>query len=119
MLKHHVCLFFHQVRAQSDHEDAELHLIQCPVLVQVAFFHHLQELIILELAKPEPGRALLQAPDGDLSCPGLHEQLEPLAELLDQALHAQLPRHQWQEVLKLHGGALVGFHAGVIPPAKS
>jgi len=68
MLKHPVCLFFHQLRAQSDHEDAELHLIQRPVTVQVAFLHHLQELIIPELAKPEPGRVLLQAPERDLSC---------------------------------------------------
>ena len=68
MLKHPVCLFFHQLRAQSDHEDAELHLIQRPVTVQVAFLHHLQELIVPELAKPEPGRVLLQPPERDLSC---------------------------------------------------
>jgi hypothetical protein len=31
---------------------------------------------------------------------------------LHQTFHSELPRHQWQEVLKLHGGACVYTHTG-------
>ncbi|KAG0539702.1 hypothetical protein BDA96_03G344100 [Sorghum bicolor] len=82
-------------------------MIQCPILVQIPFPHHLQELIVTEFSKPEPGHILLQALEGDLACPGFHEKLEPFAELLNQSLRPELPRHQRQEVLELHGGALV------------
>lgn len=101
-------LILHQLGAESDHEDAELHLVQRAVPVEVPFPHHLRQLVVPELAEPQHRRVPLQAPEGDLAGAGVHEQLEPLAELLDQPLHAQLPRHRRQEVLELHAGALVG-----------
>ncbi|CAN0914715.1 hypothetical protein LINGRAHAP2_LOCUS28722, partial [Linum grandiflorum] len=73
----------HQLRAQSKHQNTKLHLIQNPVAVKVPFFNHPVELPVGQVLQTQNGGVQLQASGGDDASVLIHQQLEPIAELLD------------------------------------
>ncbi|CAN1220352.1 hypothetical protein LINPERPRIM_LOCUS1867, partial [Linum perenne] len=53
--------FAHQIRAQSKHQNTELHLIQSSVAVQIPFAHHSGDLPIRQVLQSQHGGVPAQA----------------------------------------------------------
>ncbi|CAL9168917.1 unnamed protein product, partial [Musa hybrid cultivar] len=93
---------FDELRTQSDHEHAELHLVQHAVPVEVPLPHHSHQLVVSQPHQPQRRHVPPQALRRDHPPLRIHQQLEPLAQLLHQPLRPQPLRHPRQEVLESH-----------------
>ncbi|CAN1843935.1 hypothetical protein LINPERHAP1_LOCUS37293 [Linum perenne] len=73
----------HQIRAQSKHQNTKLHLIQSSVAVKIPFLHHPVKLPVGQVLETQYGGVPLQTSRCNHPFVLIHQQLEPIAELLD------------------------------------
>ncbi|CAI0410472.1 unnamed protein product, partial [Linum tenue] len=73
----------HQLGAQSEHENAKLHLIQRAVAVHIPFLDHPGDLPVRQVLETQNGGVSSQALRRDHPFVLVHQQLEPIAELLN------------------------------------
>lgn len=101
----------HELRTQSEHQNAKLHLIECPVAVQIALSHHALQLVVSQALQPENRRVPLQALECNYLFLAVHQQAKPIAQLFYQALPSQFIGHDRQQVFELCpcGRRIVGF----------
>ncbi|CAN0896956.1 hypothetical protein LINGRAHAP2_LOCUS18820, partial [Linum grandiflorum] len=75
--------FPHQLRAQSKHQNTELHLIQSTVAVEIPFSNHPGDLRFRQVLQAQHGGVQAQALRRNHPSVLVDQQLEPIAELPD------------------------------------
>lgn len=73
----------HQIGAHSEHQNAELHLRQNSVAVEVAGGDHRPQIRIRQAVEAEKRSVPFQAIEGDEAERGVHQKPKPLTELSD------------------------------------
>lgn len=92
----------HQVRAEPEHEGAELHLVQSSIAVEIALSEHAHYVVVGHPLQPHQGSVGLQALEGYHPLLSVHQQLEPVPQLLHEPLRPQLLHHRRKVVLEHH-----------------
>ena len=79
----------HQLWTQSEHQNAELHLRECTITVQISLPHHARKLLLFKILQPHRSRVLPQTLQRDHPPLLVHQHLKPLAQLVNQTLTPQ------------------------------
>ncbi|GLT51473.1 hypothetical protein SLA2020_248800 [Shorea laevis] len=94
----------HQLRTQTEHQNAKLNLTKRAVPDKIPFFQHATEVIIGQIMQPQKSRVPPWTLKSDDPLLGVNQQVKPIAQLSDQAVTANLPAMRGKKSWKFCNG---------------
>lgn len=93
----------HELRAEPEHQNTELQLAQRAIAVEITLPEHRPKVLIAESLQAQQSSVPLEALKGYHPSVGVLEQVEAVAELVDEAVPTELVRHHGEVVVEMLG----------------
>lgn len=93
----------HKLRAQSKHQDTELQLVECTITIKVTLHEHRSKILIGETLKSHKRRIPLEAFKSDDPFLRILQEVEPIAELVYEAITPKLVGHERKGIVEILG----------------